>query len=347
MKHGMFVDACKSIISITITLFLGACATPNIKPFADQTTSLASAVAAEHKQIAAGWDVLNETLDDKQKSQYSKQQASFKKSTDAINGLLQQAVAYSERLVELADAGEKGAEAADSLLETAKKFGTVEGIPGLVASDAAAKVLEKIAAVASRIEAQKSLEEATRKAQPAVDMLADGVEELEKELPTLVRTLGREQSRTVTERVGPNLVGLYEAVTEKRESIYSGIWQKVKRFNPANGFCVDDNNNDDRACKVSKEFKAIDDLNNIVKPIESSYGDYNKRQASIRAWTSERVSKSKDIGIAAKAWAEEHKKIADILQKCGGFRAIKCQDFGASKLKVAVFKLKTELKQGD
>lgn len=344
MKHELFVDVRKSIVSITIALLLSACATPNIKPFADQTTRLASAVVAEHEQIAAGWDVLREPLGD---TPYPEQQASFKKSTDAINGLLQQAIAYSERLVELADAGEKGAEAADSLLDTVKKFGAVGGIPGLVASDAAAKVLEKIAAAASRIEAQKSLEEATREAQPAVDMLADGIEELEGKLPTLVRTLGREQSRVVTERVGPNLVGLYEAVKAKREGIYSGIYQKVLRFDPAKGFCVDDNNNVDHACKASQEFKAIEALNNIVGPLEPSYGDYSKRQASIRAWTSERVSKSKDIGVAAKAWAEEHKKIAGILQKCGGFRAIKCHDFGAGKLKLAVDKLKAELKQGD
>jgi hypothetical protein len=329
---------------IFLTTLLGACATPNLQPFADQTSNLASAVAVEQKQIAAGWDFLTATLDAKQKEPYMSEQTLFTQSATAINHLLQQAVAYSDRLAELAAAGEKGADAASSLIDTVTKFGAAAGIPGVLVTEAAGKVLKEISEVATRIQAQKTLEKATSEAQPAVESLAQGIEKLEKEIPGLVRTLGRERSRILKEHTGPQLIGLYEDVKKAREPIDSGLRMRVRRFTAEKGFCVDDQNNPDPRCVASREFQAIEALNNIVVPIRPIYDDYIKGETAIKVWVNERVSKSKDISSAAAAWAQEHKKIADMLEKCGGFRALKCQDLNLGSLKVAVDKLKAEIK---
>jgi len=97
----------------------------------------------------------------------------------------------------------------------------------------------------------------------------------------------------------------------------------------------------DPSCIAGEELQSIADLFAIIAVLEPDYMAYQKRLRALSDWSKLRRAKAKAIVSAVKVWGEEHEKLAVLLERCGGFRALRpsCGNLTAANLKLAVAKI--------
>jgi hypothetical protein len=149
---------------------LAGCATPDLRPYSEQTANLVSAISAEQRSVSTKMAELAELSEPAQKKKYEAKKKKFDEYATAMSALLDQAMTYSDSLVELAKAGETGGEAAKKLVKTVNDFGSLAGLGAV--SGPITTVFNELAKAATIAQAQESLIDATRAAQPGVDALA-------------------------------------------------------------------------------------------------------------------------------------------------------------------------------
>lgn len=350
------VRACALRAAVCLAaFFVAGCATPNLQPFAEQTSRLAAAVSGEHQQIDTRLHQITELYDVicglakspqsrkdiaascEQRATLKSSEVSLAESRRVIDQLLEKTVDYANSLVALAAAGETGKEAADSLLGTVKQFGTLFGVGGTLVTSTVTSVLQKVSAAVTRIQAQETLADATAAAHGAVVAVADGIVEIQNaNKDTLFGLYGFETGGLLTV-TGPNLVGLYqemalrsEATNQRLRHPDAALWrvrgcdakleaQKAKE-------CAD----------VAEAWRSSEEMGKLLERLKPEYASYTAKRNDALRWRAERRANSDNIIKAAAAWKAEHMQVADKLKRCGGLRAHQCAELNVSTLKVIV-----------
>ena len=347
------------LLSMSWIVLLAACATPDLKPFADRTASLAAAVNVERAAILERFEMvsdLTEEYREEDKAAWQDAKRRYNASSKVVSDLLGEAVQYSVALADLAEASESGGEAVGSLLGTINGFASVASISGLpagVAETTAGKVLRKVGEAWTRIKGQRSLRDAVTVvsgSDGAVRVLARGIAEIygcretgscDGPQSKLLDALTVQERLMRRREAGRQRIGFFEEIggPVTLESYYAAIRQKLPKDTAKSGFCVNPNGGMDAPhCVPGENLQSIAALHAILAVLESNYLVWREKVREAEAWKRTRQAKARAIVAAVEAWAAEHDKLADVLQRCSGFRALRssCGGLSAAKLRESV-----------
>lgn len=337
-----------SVLAVASIVISGCASIPNVSSFNEQTARLRIVNSAEFNDISSAFGGLIDSADrqrldgrmeqndfDEYKKQWQEQQTELNKLAREFNKTLGQAVAYSEAMAELAAAGKKGGEAAESLMESLNGFSGMFGGPALfVAGDTAANIIGKIADAYTRRQALQSLSEAVTAAQPAVDAIADGLAEAYAGTNTgsrrnLIEGLYGEQLRRAKNSHGRNAVNFCNTAQQFYDAYYFDI---NKRITPRDsngvpnatnwkGFCKDRAGNADPTCRTVSELQAlrlVRELHQAIRPVCDSYVN---KVVRLQEWHKDRMTNARIISAGVQAWAREHRRIAAAISEERSFSA--------------------------
>lgn len=349
--------------SLRLLLFaaccLAGCATPNLQPFADQTVRLAGAVSGEQREVSLKFKQVVELYDQacaaarRAAARQGKggtprdctmaetresNEKSYAESRRVIDGLLERAANYATALADLANAGETGAEAAQSLLGTVKQFGTVLGVTGTAITGTVVAAVEKIAAAVTRIQAQRSLQEATSAAQEAVAALADAIAVIYKDTDgKIVVALSTDEYYLLQTLAGRDLVGLFREASTSREAVSQRLRARAAVLGDLLKCGTAAPPDKTKECvALESELSNAEDLSRLLDRLRPEYDAYMFKQAAATQWESARRENSALIVKAAAAWKDEHARVADLLKRCGGLNAHRCAQLDPATLRALV-----------
>jgi hypothetical protein len=332
---------------------LVGCATPNLQPFAEQTTRLAEAVSGEQRQIVLKFEQVIELYDEackkanraspkrdaqpplacRQKQQREADAASYAESRRIIDGLLEKAVQYSASVAELANAGETGGQAAQSLLGSVKQFGSLVGVGGTAITGTVAATLEKVATAVTRVQAQGSLADATAAAQEAIATVADGVRDLHAPSDRIAGVLYADEKDVLLTLAGEDVVGLFHDAAAGREAVS----QRLRGAELASlGRCGETGAERAKCAELQAAFRNAEDLGKLLDHLRPEYQSYETRRAAALRWRADRKENLAAIAKATGAWKAEHARVAEALKRCGGLGAYRCATIDAASLKMVV-----------
>jgi hypothetical protein len=239
---------------------LAGCATPDFRPFAAETAALGGAISTEQAEVVAR---LAQTIaktqtrnaNDGRVADFEKQKASYAANAAAVNVVMTTAVSYSTALVELAAAGETGAKAVTSLTDTLKGFSSALGVALPVASIPAwaSALAQEVAQAVTRIQAQNSLADATKAADPTITRIAAALSEL-YEWPKgpqalIVSGVQASEEGVLQDIAGRHRMAFYRGINVKEVSVdkrpeqsrleyfFGEAADRVARQSPAAGIC--------------------------------------------------------------------------------------------------------------
>ena len=352
----------RTLFSLSCFVLLAACATPDIKPFADQTASLAAAVNVERTAVLERFQLVNDLTEkyweeekhEEKKARWQSDKDRYNSSSKVVSDLLGEAVQYSTALAELAEASETGEEAVNSLLSTIGGFASLADIPATLAGTTAGTVLRNVGKAWTRVEGQRSLLDAVMKVSGpngAVRVLAQGIAKIyacngigscHGPQSDLIDALNEQEQLMRRREAGRQRIGFFEDIggsDGRLERYYSAIRQRLPKNTAEHGFCVNPSDGLDAShCLPVETFQSLAALHAVLAALEPNYRLWREKVREADAWKRTRQAKARAIVSAVKAWAMEHDKLVDVLQHCGGFRALRssCGGLSAANLKAAV-----------
>jgi hypothetical protein len=329
---------------------IAGCATPNLKPFAEQTARLAQAVAGEQREVSLKFaqviDLYKEacaklSAQGRGKTECAgaatrtSQRAAFDVSRSVVDSLLQRASTYADALAELSKAGETGSDAAQSLLGTVKQFGNVIGIAGTVTT-AAANALQNIAQAVTRLQAQKSLAEAAEKAREAVTALADGVVTIFNDANSLAIPLYTDEYDLLAVVAGEDLVGLLQDAKAGQDAVGQRIRARRAELSQLNQCASASGEKADNCKALQADRQNAETIGQLLDRLRPEYESVVAKRAEALRWREQRGENAKVIVAAVEAWKEEHARAANALHRCGGLNAYRCAEVNSFTLKALV-----------
>lgn len=335
-------------ISLSLLLLSSAACLPkipNVRPFASRTANLYEANGEETQAILGQYDTSIELADavlalpdprlgeaerevvEGIKERLENGRNDFRDFSGAFDAILQQAVTYSERLAELAAAGETGGEAVESLAGTINEFGELSGV-GAVITDPIQTILTRIAQTATLMQARGSLREAVSAAQGAVDDIATALRQIHDDhLQDLVSSLGSDHDELLLWEVGSSIVGYYREANARRNMFYRAAQLNLQRDTAGiSGFCRDpDTDEVDPACIDVRQLEALGEIEERLDALRPEIEAYEGRRAELRAWRNARRANGERIVKAVRAWAKTHGKVVVALEDGTGVSAFSLQ----------------------
>ena len=354
----------RTLLSLPWIVLLAACATPDIKPFADQTASLVAAVNVERAAVLERFRIISELTEEywkedkyeEKKAEWQKAKDRYNTSSKVISDLLGEAIQYSAALADLAEASEFGGEAVDSLLDTINGFASVVSIsslPAELAETTASKVLRKVGRAWTRVQGQRSLRNAVAVVSGpngAVRVLAQGIGEIyacngpgpcDGPQSNLLVALNEQEQLMRRREAGRQRIDFFKKISgpENLESYYAAIIQKLPENTTERGICANlSGGAEDQHCVPAEDLQSIATLHAILAVLEPNYRSLREKEREAAAWKRTRQAKARAIASAVEAWAAEHDKLTGVFQRCAGFRALRsnCGGLTAANLKAAV-----------
>lgn len=319
-----------------------ACQTilPNVRPFATETANLYRASGVETEEVLARYDASTRLaaeilqrpgLDSIQKglieeiaTSLGRGRESFAASSKVFDAVLGQAVVYSERLAELAAAGESGAAAAESLAGTIDQFRRLT-VGGEVVAGPISSVLTQIADFATRIQARASLREAARTAQGAVAAIGTALTEIHgDQLQRLVSSLYSDADQLLLFEVGPSIMGYYREAAGRRDLFYRRALLALQLNDDGiSGFCRDPETGelDEENCITARELEALREVERLLAVLAPEAEAHGGRRDELRAWRDRRRANGARIVKAVSLWEEEHGRVVAALEDGTGVSA--------------------------
>jgi hypothetical protein len=305
----------------------GCTTLPDVKPYADTTAALAAAAGTHYHDVANDIAALkttqlsretDEEFVERRKALEENQQI-FAATGRNLDALFDAMTAYSEKVASLAAAGKTGADAAQSLLDSAKGFGELAGFSGVpvgAATNAIANGFKAIADEFTKMEARKSLEAAVAAAQPGVDLVSKQFEAIYGTALPLANDSIRNTRMAEAELVaGPAVIGFSENVEKNYNSYYRFLISLIKNdaSPPAStwrGFCRDTTG----PCRAVAELEAVGLVEARMVAIQPIVDAYRTDVGAIEATYERRRLASQAVIKAVKAWAREHDKLRRSLE---------------------------------
>lgn len=250
----------RSALTVAALGLIAGCATPDFKPFAAETAALGGAIAAEQAEVIAhfaqtGAKAETRNPDDTRVKRLGSQKDTYAQNAEAVNALMTVAVNYSSTLVDLAAAGETGAKAVTSLTDTLKGFSSALSIALPVAAIPvwASALVKEIAQDVTRIQAQNTLAEATKSADPTITKIAKAIADL-YQWPSggqVLTAVGLQTSEegVLQDTVGRNRIAFYRGINVKEvkvgdrqsqtrlEYFFGDTDDRIAKQSPAAGIC--------------------------------------------------------------------------------------------------------------
>ena len=203
---------------ISAILFLSGCGSatlPDIKPFAEQTTKMASAASNAYTQaegLLSATDIETGKPKDDEIDPITQLKQDWEQTRQALHAM----VAYSNALAALADTGAEGSESADAVANALDGLLSVVGV-GKV-SENLMGALKKANEFVAAVRAKKSLKEAIEQAQPAIDAMCKIIAANLADLEIINHAAGKQVEKAHTEANKP-MKSYYEALMEADKEI--------------------------------------------------------------------------------------------------------------------------------
>ena len=338
-----------AVCLLAITALACAPKIPNIRPFAAQTASLYQANGTDTQAILTRYtttiDLAEEILKQSElrlpkgnreiaeivseeiKIRLEADKQSFQTSSKGFDAVLQQAVVYSEKLAELAAAGESGAEAAKSLANTINGFGQFAGAGSLIGGTAA-KILQQVADYYTRMQARKSLRQAAGEAQEAVDKVATVLKQIHSDqLQRLASSLGSDHDELLLFEAGASITGYYREANERRDQFYRRALLTLRLNNDGiSGFCHSPETGEiDPNCINLKEMKALREVEERLAALTPEFEEYQAKRNELRSWREAQRANGERIVKAIDTWVKEHQSVIAALDDGSGVSAFSLQ----------------------
>jgi hypothetical protein len=184
-----FRDAHIVTASVFLSLLAGCATLPDVRPFADATISLRSAVAASGTEVV---DELSNVEIEGARAEAKKLEAAWREH----NKLLAALVEYANSLQAIVDSGNNGAESVKTIAASVSKLAQVANIAQPGSGAAGALVTETASFVYGQIakaRAASSLEKALAEVQPAIERIAEVMSDDMGSMNDLVRVAAQAQ----------------------------------------------------------------------------------------------------------------------------------------------------------
>lgn len=309
-------------------LLWGCLPPPNIKPFANQTANMSSVIGKGYAQI--------ETL----LSQADQEQGEVKKLTEAWDSTkktLNAIVEYSDAIVSLADVGNDGSDAVESVATSLQGLADTVGIvfPASKAVDAGIEVIKIVNTQLARIRAQKALKDAIDSAQPAVEKIAEVIKQNLDDLNTINLQVG-EKLALDHQYYNKNVVEYYEALIERDNSIVRELTAITKNDNlrylkdpradceaSLSGIDLSTSTAATLPQKIEQRRKLLleqsKDIQKEASRYQSEYKTYLEKRLKIKGSTRNGSILIKRSKVAIDTWAKMHAKLKRALEKKQSF----------------------------
>lgn len=342
-----------STIIFVALLTSGCNTTPNLTPFAEQTQRLQLLHAQETGAIADRFDqVVKATPAGTLKTGLDGHAKQFKKHTKVLDDVFKQAAVYSDALASLAAAGDTGSEAAASLLESMDGFAAALSIPtggASLGAAAFANTLKKIADLATKEQARRSLREAVMAADPVVQEMARELVQLYCAPPPAAQQAGGgqpakkkgafsctpkdaaivaladQQVALLRTSHGPAIINFYQKSRSHRDRGYgklSEILEVRQLANSPAGLCISNAQKTPETCASLVEMQALEQLEKRIHSAAPDYQSFQVGEQSIRTWQQSRIHNRQMVAEALHAWAQEHGRLVKALDRGLDLRAI-------------------------
>lgn len=314
---------------------LSACAVPDIRPFAEQTEILAEAVAFEQASTVSQMEAavaqargLGTSRGDSFASSLEASKDGYDVNAKVVNSLLNQAVAYSQSLASLAEKGDDGPEAANTLIGSVKRFGIFPISGFLEPTGIAATVLTEIADAVTLIQVRSSLSESVQAAQPGVDALANGIARIyapDGKQAELVNLLASTHKSLLPVQFGQDALFAHREAKRRLEALREGLVGRVRDTS-----CLDEG-----GCLDADQRADLDNLNNVIESTTEAFNAFSAARDDVDTWQADRGRNAAALVEGVAVWAQEHRRIAEYLQLCDGLAVIEgaCPGFSTERFR--------------
>lgn len=226
---------------LPLLLLLAGCPAtiPEIKPFADRTAEMATAMNKGYTQTEVS---LTEAEDEKHAKELQKRWASTKEALIAL-------VAYSDSLAAIADAGNKGSDSAKAVATSLN--GLLTAVSPLVGatqlSAGLIKGMEAINSYVAKVRAHDSMAKAVEAAQPAIDQLAEVMAKNFDDLEGIYKSSTEEQLRLLM--VSNNKQKLARESNQEIANYHDGLIKQRRAITPTLTLILDYQNETNTTAK--------------------------------------------------------------------------------------------------
>lgn len=194
-----------------LLLLVGCLATiPEIKPFADKTAEMATAMNKGYAQAEVSLTQAEDAADVKN---LQERWTPTKKTLSTL-------VAYTDSLAAIADAGNKGSDSAKAVAASLNSLITaVNPLVGLAQlPEQAIKTMEAIYSYVAKVRARENMSKAVGEAQPAIEQIANILAKNFDDLERLYIAAGTEQERRLLDS-NKELYDYHRSLTRQRKVI--------------------------------------------------------------------------------------------------------------------------------
>ncbi len=319
-----------------LVLAISACATtPDLSGWAQNSAELAGVIKAEStnvltrldKNIAemvsgkkeGWWLPVDEAKAKKLISDWRRWRNSYKASSETIDAGMTAMTLYADSLANLAAAGETGKEAVGKMSKSLADIGNSIGVMFPIAP-AVVKIVEEIADIWTRVEAQNSLAEAMMLTDPKVGELAALIEQTASAQIAIVQRVNAFERKLIRLAAGPSRMAWY--VQNHSYQMNEEAFSKAEK------------NKDDTVLAAAKTY--------LIEALEPKYRKRAERRVDVKQWVKTRKQALTAIASSASVWQKTHTDATNLLVSCGGFRSLKsaCGNYTAANLKLAAGRIK-------
>ena len=331
---------------VVVALVVGACSTPNLKPFADGAASFSTAIKLTNAAVETKFGEVaerQERMEDKL--------IKYRNAVRIYDEMAGLAAGYSTALADLGAAGETGGDAAEQILQTVNGFSQFlnlgfpgAALPASLAGSAAGRAIRQAAKCWTRLEVQENLLDTMNIADQAVQALAIALIEVYgqpfksdtgaayRPFERIVRDVALFERMALKKNIGGETLSFHEEATEFLNTRVYGSASSALEAGDAAG-----------AARVFTDNQAIIDEK---ARIDDEVAAYRKAEKAVRDWQARQLKASYLIADTAKAWAAEHQRLLGWFRTCGGHRFLqgKCGQFSAATLKALAAEIQVIIK---
>jgi hypothetical protein len=219
----------RALLVVLLSIGLGACGIPDLKPFSDATAEMATVLKQGFERARASLGAATETASDDNQAEFNNQLRKLDERWNETRKALSSLVAYSDSLAAVAEAGRSGKET------MAKVTGALSDLAASVGAfsipSAGTKIIEAVGAKIIEMQAEKDIRNAVDTAAAAVDIMAPVLKDNFADL----RKIHRAAATTWESRVGATSSSLrsYHEVLEREQRRLEHLLTLISEYQAA------------------------------------------------------------------------------------------------------------------
>lgn len=338
MKTIGLARGAKRVLAAALLMALGACATPDVAPFAEKTGVLKTMTDLQLKEMS---DQI--VLAQAENTAITQQDVNrYRESQKLINGLLGQLDKYAKKLNALAKESETGSEAAEQIASTINGFGELAelAVPGARVLTAPVQAgLQLIIEAVNNYQINTSLAAATEEAEPVLEHTvsvltvllqecpgpkeAARLKEMGKPVPVFKKDCALWSRATINiaaQRVNAlktgevaKILAFSDSYKLKRGEMYSTLGTQVESAGSLTEMfdCENLRVNDKKLspCIPPSDMPALVMAEERYLAVQPIVLDVAEKSATYRNWAAKSNKNAALIVKALQAWLKEHSKI--------------------------------------